>query len=100
MGREDQLAPPAAPLRIGFRLLLIVAFSGLILVALCGAFLLGLAFVGLLAGAVAGVGGVPRVDASVGLLVIVCLPFYVVPPGRMERRQGQVNGSRSTCALD
>ena len=52
--REDQLAPPAAPLRIGFRPLLIVAFSGLILVALCGAFLLGLAFVGLLAGAVAG----------------------------------------------
>ena len=52
--REDQLAPPATPLRIGFRPLLIVAFSGLILVALCGAFLLGLAFVGLLAGAVAG----------------------------------------------
>jgi hypothetical protein len=52
--REDQLAPSAAPLRIGFRPLLIVAFSGLILVALCGAFLLGLAFVGLLAGAVAG----------------------------------------------
>jgi hypothetical protein len=52
--RQDQLVPPAEPVRIGFRPLLIVAFSGLILVALCGAFLLGLAFVGLLAVAVAG----------------------------------------------
>jgi hypothetical protein len=58
--RQDQLVPPAEPLRIGFRPLLIVAFSGLILVALCGAFLLGLAFVGLLAGAVAGVDLVRR----------------------------------------
>jgi hypothetical protein len=58
--RQDQLVPPAEPLRIGFRPLLIVAFSGLILVALCGAFLLGLAFVGLLAGAVAGIDLVRR----------------------------------------
>jgi hypothetical protein len=52
--RPDQFVPSQQPLRIGIRPLLIVGFSGLILVALCGAFLLGLAFVGVLAGAVAG----------------------------------------------
>jgi hypothetical protein len=52
--RPDQFTVPTEPLRIGLRPLLIVAFSGMILVALCGAFLLGLAFIGVLAGAVAG----------------------------------------------
>jgi hypothetical protein len=52
--RPDRLTVPTEPLRIGLRPLLIVAFSGMILVALSGAFLLGLAFIGVLAGAVAG----------------------------------------------
>jgi len=47
---------PAAnnKLRMGWRPLLILAYSGLVLVALSGAFLLGLAAVGLLAGVIAG----------------------------------------------